>query len=277
MPARYPRRPVRVIEHTGELAGAPIHWREAPAPATPPLYLHGAPLGSADLEPLLARTGGIAPDLLGFGRSAKGGHLDYSLEGQAEFVEALLEQLGVDRVRLFVHGTAAGGGLLAAQRRPERVERLVLCDAMPLAPGFLWAPPASWLRRPLAGELLMGSTSRRLLARVLQHAAAAPGAFPREALARIWEDFDQGTQRAILRTLRDASPERLRSAGASLARLTMPALILWGERDPWFPAAFAESYAQALPDARVELVAGAGHFPWLGRPEVVELIASFLG
>jgi pimeloyl-ACP methyl ester carboxylesterase len=268
---------VRVDEHTGELAGAPIRWRAAPAPGIPPLYVHGAPLSSAELEPLLERTGGVAPDLPGFGRSAKGGHLDYSLQGQADFLEALLGRLGIDRLSLFLHGTGAGAGLTLAQRRPQRIERLVLCDALPLLPGFEWPAIARGLRRPVLGELLMGATNRRLLARVLRAAAAGEEVFSPQRLARIWEDFDQGTQRAILRILRDGSPERLRASGAGLSRLGMPSLILWGERDPWFAPRFADDYARVLGRARVKRIAAAGHFPWLARPEVVELIAGFLG
>jgi pimeloyl-ACP methyl ester carboxylesterase len=61
---------VRVDEHTIEVAGAPVFYRSAPNPAgAPPLYLHGVPTSSDDWVTLLARTGGVAPDLIGFGRS----------------------------------------------------------------------------------------------------------------------------------------------------------------------------------------------------------------
>ena len=58
------------------------------------MYLHGVPTSSDDWTALLERTGGIAPDLLGFGRSGKGGHLDYSLGGLTAFCEAFLEAIG---------------------------------------------------------------------------------------------------------------------------------------------------------------------------------------
>ena len=56
----------------------------------------------------------------------------------------------------------------------------------------------------------------------------------------------------------------------------MPVLVLWGELDPWFPAAFGAAYAQALGNAEVQLLADAGHWPWLDRPELGERIAAFL-
>ena len=79
---RYPRRRVRVDEHTINLDESPVFYRRATeAPGVPALYLHGIPTSSDDWVEFLARTGGIAPDLIGFGRSGKGGHLDYSVDG----------------------------------------------------------------------------------------------------------------------------------------------------------------------------------------------------
>ena len=55
----------------------------------PTLYLHGVPTHSYDWVPFLERTGGIAPDLPGFGRSAKPADFDYSIAGYDRFLEAL--------------------------------------------------------------------------------------------------------------------------------------------------------------------------------------------
>jgi pimeloyl-ACP methyl ester carboxylesterase len=52
--------------------------------------------------------------------------------------------------------------------------------------------------------------------------------------------------------------------------------VIWGEADPWYPPALGEAYAAHLPGARLERVAGAGHWPWLDRPEVVERVAALL-
>jgi pimeloyl-ACP methyl ester carboxylesterase len=52
--------------------------------------------------------------------------------------------------------------------------------------------------------------------------------------------------------------------------------VLWGEEDPWYPPAVADQYAARLTGATVERIAGAGHWPWLDRPEVVDRVASLL-
>ena len=60
-----------------------------PLRAVTALFLHSVPTSSDDWREFLPMTGGVAPDLIGFGRSAKGGHLDYSLNGYVGFIEEL--------------------------------------------------------------------------------------------------------------------------------------------------------------------------------------------
>jgi pimeloyl-ACP methyl ester carboxylesterase len=267
---------VQIAEHTIELAGAPVFYRSAQARLTPPLYLHGCPTSSDDWTPLLARTGGIAPDLVGFGRSGKAANLDYTLTGLANFIELLLERLGVGGMSLVAHGLGAAAGLVFAQRHPERVRRLVLVDALPLLEGFRWPRLARAWRSPGLGELVMGVTTRPVLGRMLRRGYGDPHALSRGRIAQVWAQFDVGTQRAILRLHRATGEAQLEQAGAGLERLAMPALVLWGERDPWFPPAFAERYARRLGHAEARQIDGAGHWPWLERPEVGELIAEFV-
>ncbi len=275
---------MRVDEHTIELAGSPVFYRRAPVPGggspperAAPLYLHGIPTSSDDWRELLARTGGVAPDLPGFGRTGKGGQLNLTLEGHADFIEALLAELEIERVQLVLHDWGAAGGLVFAQRHPDRVERIVLANALPLTGGFHWQGVARLWRRPVLGELAMGSVNRRLLARWLRRGSAPGQSWPDERLSAIWEQFDQGTQRAILRLHRDADEPTLLAAGGGLSSLTMPALVVWGELDPWLPGTFGQAYAETLPNATWHPVAGAGHWPWLEDPDVTERIAAFLG
>jgi len=270
---------VVVAEQTAELDGQPVCWRAAPGRAgsasrAPVLYVHGVPTSGADWIPFLQRTGGLAPDLLGFGRSGKGGHNDYSLEGIARFVERFLDEVvRVDRVRLVVHDWGAAA-LAFAQRRPERIERLVVLDAVPLLPGYRWHRVARLWRTPLLGELAMGATGRRTLARALRPAFAGP--VPAGFADAVMDDFDQGTQRAILRLYRSSPEELLAASGSALSSLSIPALVGWGARDPYISPRFGEQYAAELPDARVAIVEDAGHWPWLDRPDLIDRVASFL-
>jgi pimeloyl-ACP methyl ester carboxylesterase len=60
-----------------------------------------------------------------------------------------------------------------------------------------------------------------------------------------------------------------------LQAVTAPALILWGEHDPWNQVRLAERFAELLPHATLERVGGAGHWPWLEQPAVAERIMEF--
>jgi pimeloyl-ACP methyl ester carboxylesterase len=177
---------------------------------------------------------------------------------------------------LVLHDWGAAGGLVFAQRRPERVERLVLCNALPLLEGFRWHRLARWLRTPVVGELLMGSTNRWALARLLRGGSVSDDAWPDSRVTAVWQQFDQGTQRAILRLHRSADEQRLTEAGAGLGELDLPCLVLWGERDPWLSPDLGAGYAARLPQAVLERVPGAGHWPWLDQPLLIDRIADFL-
>ncbi len=271
-------RGVRVAEHTTTIDDVPVLYRSAEVPPgqAPVLYLHDALTSSADLVPFLERTGGLAPDLIGFGRSGKGGHLDYSPSGLVDFLERFVDQLSIERTGAVGHGWGGALGLLLALRRPGLVERFVLIDAVPLLDGFVWQGPARVWRRRAIGELVMGSISRRMLARELRRGSATPNAWTTSRVAEVWEDFDQGTQRALLRLHRAADEAHLAELGTGLESLDIPALVIWGDADPWFAPRFADAYGARLRDARVEHVADAGHWPWLDQPRVLEAASQFL-
>ena len=150
-----------VTEHTGLVGDCEVFWREAPTPAgrAPVLYLHGVPTDGDDWLPFLERTAAARRTCRAIGRSGKRGDLDYSMEGLGRFVEAFADARGLERVRLVVHDWGSVG-LLFAMRAPERIERLVIIDAVPLLPGYRWHRIARIWRRRGLGELFMGGTSR---------------------------------------------------------------------------------------------------------------------
>jgi pimeloyl-ACP methyl ester carboxylesterase len=233
------------------------------------------PTSSDDWLPFLRRTGGIAPDLPGFGRSGKPGYLRCTIAEYAGFVERFLDLLGVERVQLVVHDWGAVG-LVFAQAHPERVQRLVVTNAVPLLPGYRWHRTARIWRTPVLGELAMGATTRRVLRLLTRESNATPGPLPDEWIDSVLANFDQGTQRAILRLYRSSPSDALAEAGKRLSALTMPALVVWGARDPYFPARFGRAYAEALPNSELLELPDAGHWLWLDRPDVIERVSDFL-
>ncbi len=278
----YPRAVPDIVEHTEEIGGLPVFWRSAQAPATagvgdsaPVLYLHGVPTSSDDWLGFLERTGGLAPDLPGFGRSGKPGYLKFTIEEYAAFIERFLDTLDVERVRLVVHDWGAVG-LAFAQAHPDRVERLVVTNAVPFLPGYRWHRTARIWRTPVLGELAMGATTRWTLKQSTRESNAKPGPLPDAWLGSVMAHMDQGTQRAILRLYRSSPSEVLAKAGEQLSTLDMPALVVWGAKDPYIPTSFAEEYARVLPDSELLVLPDAGHWWWMDRPDAIERVAEFL-
>jgi pimeloyl-ACP methyl ester carboxylesterase len=255
-----------VSEHLEQLGGQPQFWLSAPGGDPPVLFLHGVPTSSELWRPFLRATGGVAPDLPGFGRTGKRGDRDVTMAGLDRWLDTFLDLADLDRVRLVVHDWGAVG-LLWAQRAPERVERLVLLNAVPLLPGFRWHGVARAWRTRGVGELLVG----------LMTPWTAGRALPGVVGTATWPFFDQGTQRAILKLFRASPEDALARAGLDLAGVTSPALVVWGEDDRCLPVRFADAYAAALGGAVQTLhVPGAGHWPWVGHPDVVDRVAAFL-
>ncbi len=302
-----------VRSHTGEIDGSPVFWRDAPAPrgtpadVAPALYLHGVPTSSDDwvaplehhgsrrwwrrwwrrkrgedawVEPpayasgFLERSGGIAPDLPGFGRSGKPGYLEYTIEEYADFIERFLDMLEVPRVRMVVHDWGAVG-LAFAQRHPERIERLVVMNAVTFLPGYRWHRTARIWRTPVLGELAMGTTTRWVFEQSTRESNAKPGPMPGAWIDSVLAHFDEGTQRAILRLYRSSPSDVLAAAGAGLATLGVPSLVVWGERDPYIPTRFAREYADVL-GAELLSLPDAGHWWWFDRPDAIERVVEFL-
>jgi pimeloyl-ACP methyl ester carboxylesterase len=254
-------------EHSAEIDGHHVFWLEAPCEGTPILYVHGVP-DSADVWlPFLARTGGIALDLPGFGRSGKRADFPYDIDGYAAFLGRFVAHLGHERVRLVCHDWGAVA-LAWAMREPEKVERLVAIDVVPFLPGYRWHRVARLWRTRGLGELAMGATNRF---------AMRAGSGMSDAWARgVMEHFDHGTQRAILRLYRASPPAVLEAAGAEFARVGAQTLILWGERDAYLAPRFGEALASRLPAGKCEIVSDAGHWPWSRDEAVIERVEAFL-
>jgi pimeloyl-ACP methyl ester carboxylesterase len=263
-------------EQETDVDGLQTFWRSAPARTpVPALYVHGVPTNSDDFVDFLKRTGGIAPDLPGFGRSGKTGSRSYTMAEYDTFIERFLDVQEIEQVDLVVHDWGAVA-LMFAQRSPERIRRLVIINAVPLLDGYRWHRTARMWRTPGLGELVMGTTNRFSLKILSRESNATPGPMPDAWIESVVSHLDQGTQRAILRLYRSSGPEVLAAAGSRLSELQMPALVIWGMRDPYIPASFGARYAEALGNAELLEFPDAGHWGWLDRPDMIDRVAEFL-
>jgi len=271
-----------ISEERVSIAGIETFLRRIEGQGTPTLFLHGNPTASWDWLPFMRALGAfgapaVALDLPNFGRSQRlpTECFDASMHAYSEFITAAVEQLGLRRLNLVVHDWGAIA-LHAARRWPQRLERLVLINAVPLLAGYRWHWVARIWRRRWAGELFNAISSKRTMAFALRQARPGFAALPPEFVDAVWEGWDRGTAAAVLALYRSADPGALEAAGSHLDSLDCPALVLWGSRDPYLGPEVGRRYAARLPDAELLAIADAGHWPWLDRPELVERVATYL-
>lgn len=273
----WPGRPLAtpVGRRTLRVGGIATPLREAgPAEASEAaVFIHGVPGSGADFEPLLSGAGqlgrAVAWDAPGFGTAGKPGDFDHSVEGHAAFIGRALDELGIERAHLVLHDFGGPWGLAWAIDNPERFASVTLiCTGVPI--DYRWPRAARLWRTPLAGELAMATLTRAGFGASLRR--SGPRRLPGPLVDRMFEDLDADTRRAILRLYRsadDPAGEAPRLVEA-LRPLDRPALVIWGESDPYLPAALAERQRQAFPSAGVHVLRESGHWPFVDQSERIE-------
>ncbi|MBS7788825.1 alpha/beta hydrolase [Roseococcus sp. SDR] len=156
------------------------------------------------------------------------------------------------------------GGMIAlelALRHPDRVRRLVIVASSPAFgsrdPAFREAFLAA-RQKPLDEGLGMAGVAAALVPTMLGP-AADPGAAP--AAIAAMASVDEAAYRTTLATL--TSFDRR----ADLPRVTQPALLIAGEADQTAPPRGMARMAEAMPDARLLVIPGAGHLLPLEAPD----------
>ena len=141
---------------------------------------------------------------------------------------------------------------------------------------YRWHWVARLWRTPVVGELLNATSTRGGTMPILRQATPRRGSLP-ELADQIHEHLDAGTKRAMLELYRSAPPRKLGELGRFLGDLRAPTLVLWGDDDPYTSPRNGDFLAGALGgETRIEHLSGAGHWPWLDRPEVIDRAADFL-
>ena len=235
------------------------------------VLLHGITNSSASWEPVIGLLAQhftvVAPDLLGHGDSAKP-RGDYSLGANASLLRDLLLALGHERATIAGHSLGGGIAMQFAYQFPERVERLVLVSS-----GGLGRQVTPFLRAvALPGAELVLPL---LASRPLVDAGATLGGFIDRLGLSLGADIsamatgfaslnDIEARRAFVHTARsviDLGGQRVNATDKLYLAQAVPTLIAWGDRDPIIPARHGIRAHELMPGSRLELFAGAGHFP----------------
>ncbi|HEV7744585.1 MAG TPA: alpha/beta hydrolase [Pyrinomonadaceae bacterium] len=265
-----------------EVDGVRMHYQEAGDPNTPPMILiHGFAASNlvwskVFLEFAAAGYRVIAPDLPGYGYSAKPRHLDYTIANQAEMVVSFLQQTKIDRAVFLGSSYGAAIGATIALDHPDLVEKLVMVGAVNNN------KPTRYLLMRLFGSPIIGDIlspllvgSRRLLRMRMKRVYDRHSWVldERRVDARHLPLRTRGAHRAIIRTVRRWDAERV-SREAHL--LTQPTLLIWGDTDREVPLQDGERLHESIPGSRLVVFRECGHLPQEEYPETfVDVVVDF--
>jgi pimeloyl-ACP methyl ester carboxylesterase len=269
-----------VTHHWVRARGVEFHYAEAGSGDDVVLCLHGWPQHWYEwrhLMPALApRHRVLALDLRGFGWSEapKSG---YEKENLADDVLAVLDELGIERVKLVGHDWGGWIGFLLGLRQPTRIDRFLALSILPPWTGFKEMGPHVWrlwyqwvILSPLLGyqlhrsgnfvpKVLVGSSSQREpWDEATIHAFSDTYAEPARARAAV--------QLYRVFNTREVGP--IVGGRYGEARLLVPTRLLMGEEDP-LPHQAIKGFERHAEDMELELVPDCGHFLADEKPELV--------
>jgi pimeloyl-ACP methyl ester carboxylesterase len=248
----------------------------------PLLVIHGFPTSSFDfrlvLPALSAHRRVLLLDLIGFGLSAKP-DVAYTMNMQADVVEAFVADTGVTRMALLTHdmGDTVGGELLARQAEggwPVEISRRVITNGsiyiemahLSIGQEILLSLPDERLPDTIPDD---GSTMTASLAATFSPQTAVDEA----ELADAWELIAHHDGHHLLpRTIRYIEERRRnqsRFTGA-IESHPSPLSIVWGADDPIAVVEMATRLKGVRPDASLEILRDVGHFPMVESPRRFE-------
>ena len=240
------------------------------------LLLHGLGCDHTTWDPVIEslsrRYTVIAPDLLGHGLSDKP-RADYSVGGYANGMRDLITVLGIDKVTVIGHSFGGGVAMQFAYQFPERTERLMLVSSGGLGPEVATAIRA--ITTPGFHEVMSVLTLPGI-----RHAGVAGmralSALPFKAtrdldeVAAVFDGFrDADARHAIRHVVRavvDWRGQIVTMADRAYLTEVMPLWVVWGRDDRVIPVRHASNAAAFAPNARVEVIPDAGHFPHKDHP-----------
>ena len=246
----------------------PLVYRESlpvEAPKGTVLCLHGYPESSYMWRHLLETVAdagwqAVAPDLPGYGDSPYAGSGTW--QAHVDAVDAFHREQELGEVVLVVHDWGGLIGLRWACEHPELIRAMVISNTGFFSDGK-WHGMAQALRTPGQGEEIVDGIDREGFGGMLR--AVSPSLDDRSIDEYFKAYGSPERRRGQLELYRSGEFSELEDY--DLAAVGAPALILWGEDDPFAPVAGAHRFAKELPDTELVVVGGAKHFVFDDEPE----------
>lgn len=263
-------------------SGARVHYRNQGQRNGPALVmLHGTAASLHTWEPWVRQIGDafhmISVDLPAHGLTGPTPGDDYGQEGMAKFVDEFTTAIGVERFALA--GSSMGGGVAArfALMHPERLTHLILVDAggipskQPVDRGLA----LTLARIPVIQNLMLYVTPRHLHDEGLRNAFVNDALVTPEMVDRYWKlTRREGNRAAMLKYFQVPWDTYL---AENVAKIAVPTLILWGDKDTLTPRDIADTYNGAIKGSKLIVYKNVGHLPMEEVPEPsARVVRNFL-
>lgn len=265
-----------------------FYQQEGSGPAL--VLLHGFPTACWDWHkvwPLLTNDYQVITlDFIGFGWSDKPRKYPYSLMDQADLVEALLQEQGIERYHLMAHdyGATVAQELLARhyERAPESTSMPLLQSVCLLNGGIF---PGTHHPRPIQralasplGFLLTPFLSKAKLRRNFSVIFGPASQASEQEIDEFYQLIEHQNGKylfhRLIRYMREREIHETRWVGA-LTKGELPQCFINGSYDPISGNHVADYYEKVVPHADVVRLPQIGHYPQTEAPEAV--VAAFRG
>jgi pimeloyl-ACP methyl ester carboxylesterase len=270
--------------HFVAVDGVRVHYQEFGDPHGPVLLLiHGFTASTyvwKSVAPMLGDEGFrvIAVDLLGFGYSEKPAAFDYTINSQARFISRFMNRLGLGRATIV--GSSYGGAvsLTLALDYPERVEKLVLSDAV-INDEAKEHPVMKMAAIPGVGEVITPFfLDSRAFMKVRMRNTLAPAnhhLITEERISSILRPLSAADgHHSVLASGRNWSANRI-ERDAHL--VTQPTLIIWGDSDTVIRIENGYKLHKAILNSRFVILKDCGHVPQEEKSDIfAELVTEFV-
>lgn len=209
----------------------------------------------------------IVPDLIGFGYSDKPA-VDYTLEFFSQFFSNFLQKLGIKKSNII--GSSLGGQIVTeySAAHETEVEKLIL-----VSPSGVMKKSTPALDAYIMAALYPSRDGAKNAFQMM----AGPG---KKIEHYIIDGFVErmslpNAKMAFMSTLLCLKNAELITN--KLTKISVPTLIIWGEKDPVIPIKYGDSFVSAIKDCRFYRMDGCGHTPYVDKPkEFYELVRGFL-
>ncbi|MEP1126619.1 MAG: alpha/beta hydrolase [Ilumatobacter sp.] len=251
------------------------------------LFVHGWPVSGATFRLLLPHFADHVTchviDLPSAGSSRFDAETPMSVEQHITSVRRVVDLLELDSVAVVGHDS---GGLIARHAMVDdpRLRSMGLVDTEPPEPGWRFRSFIAARRLPgfAAGlGFVAGRPRLRRIRAVLGDAFADRSLLDGEFDEFFLQPLAQSPARraAATKVLRTFDMDHVRELASIHPRIDVPVQLVWGARDPFFPVDAARAMVDTFPDARLDVIEGAGLFAHEERPAEVAgaLLPTLLG